>query len=77
MIAVKESNFIVKTKALGAINAISPGAVMPTHNIETIGAYDPSEEDAIAQEFEVTAKETNPEFDVTELTSALLKLRQR
>jgi len=35
----REGNFSVKSKAVGAINTIAPGSIMPTENIEPIKPY--------------------------------------
>lgn len=35
----REDNFLVKSKAVGAINTIAPESIMPTENIEPITAY--------------------------------------
>jgi len=44
MVESKESNFMVKSKAISAINTISPESVMPTHGIESVPDYDASQE---------------------------------
>ena len=44
MVGEKESNFMVKSKVLGAINTISPETVLPTHGIEAVPDYDTSQE---------------------------------
>ena len=49
----KESNFIVKNKAVSAINTISPGTVMPTHGLETVQEYEEEHEDVIAEELQL------------------------
>ncbi len=62
----KENNFMVKSKALSAINTISPGAVMPTKDIEFIRPYEEQQEemtDAIAPVAEEPTKEMIPDFD--------------
>lgn len=38
-VSEREGNFSVKSKAIGAINAIAPESVMPTENIEHVPAY--------------------------------------
>ena len=44
MVEGKDSNFMVKSKAISAINTISPESVMPTHGIEDVADYDPTQE---------------------------------
>ena len=39
IVSEREGNFSVKSKAIGAINAIAPESVMPTENIEHVPAY--------------------------------------
>ncbi|MCW5515195.1 hypothetical protein [Muriicola sp. Z0-33] len=44
MVENKENNFMVKSKALSAINTISPETVLPTHGIDAYPDYDASQE---------------------------------
>lgn len=43
-VSQRERNFSVKSKAIGAINTITPESVMPTENIEFVKAYQTPEE---------------------------------
>ena len=56
MVEKKEKNFMVKSKALSAINIISPGTVMPTHGIESIVAYNTEEEEIEAEDDAIDGK---------------------
>ena len=59
MVENKESNFMVSSKALSAINTISPESVLPTHGIEVVPDYDASEEQTLQEEaIEIKQSET-------------------
>ena len=66
----KESNFMVKSKALSSINVISPGTIMPTIGIESVPAYNHKQE---ALEIDSLAKEEIKEAKVADVSASQLE----
>lgn len=66
----RENNFIVKSKAVSAINTISPGMVMPTHGIEPIPAYEEDQEELMIEEM-AASEELEPSIESSEARSEI------